>query len=69
MPEDSNEVLDELMLPRYSIDCETIEDLTENVQLFLSFQAFYKYGASLFGSRGVLVSNMMKVVRDMLSKL
>jgi hypothetical protein len=64
---DSNEGLDDLPLPRYSIDCETIEDLTEIIQLFLSFHAFYKYGASVFGSKGLLVTDMK--IRDMLSKL
>jgi hypothetical protein len=64
---DSDEIMEEPTTPRHSIDCETVDELTEIIQLFLSFHTFYKYGASLFSSSGLLATDMK--VREMLSKL
>jgi hypothetical protein len=55
---DSDEIMEEPTTPRHSIDCETVDDLTEIIQLFLSFHAFYKYGASLFSSSRLLATDM-----------
>ena len=59
--------LGDLPAPDYSIDCETVDDLVELIQLILSYHAFYKYGAHLFGITGL--KEVDQRVRAMMLKL
>jgi hypothetical protein len=56
-----------LPVANHSIDVESVDQLIELMQLLLSFHAFYKYGASLFGETGIKVIDQR--IREMLSKL
>jgi hypothetical protein len=62
-----DQLLEILPVANHSIDVESVDQLIELMQLLLSFHAFYKYGASLFGESGIKVVDQR--IREMLSKL
>jgi hypothetical protein len=62
-----NKFLEGLPGAKHSINVESVDQLIEVMHLLLSFHAFYKYGASLFGETGIKVVD--ERIREMLSKL
>jgi hypothetical protein len=62
-----DQFLEVLPPAKHSIDVELVDQLIELIQLLLSFHAFYKYGAALFGKTGI--KDVDARIREMLAKL